>query len=374
MAKIKVLHIIKSLGRGGAEMLLQEILPEHNTNDFEFHFIYFLPWKNQMVAGIEQNGGKVTLMSARNNIAIMMKSGEVIRYIKQNDIQIVHCHLPWAGFLGRLIHFQTKIPMLYTEHNIQERYHWITKTLNRITFNAQTAAIAVSDDVSSSIQKAIHPKVPVHTILNGVNTSTFIHQTDARKQIREQLGLEEKHILISVIAVFRFQKRLKEWIEVFAQIHSENPNIRGCIIGDGILKNEILEQLKFHKMEGIIFMPGLQTQVKPWLSATDIFMMTSSFEGLPIALLEAMSMGCAIVSTDAGGIKQVIRNEIDGFTVSVEDWKSLSMVTLPLVNDAQLRKKMGEKARERAMESFSLGKMVQETEQLYQQVIRNNAN
>ena len=103
-------------------------------------------------------------------------------------------------------------------------------------------------------------------------------------------------------------------------------------------------------------------------------MMTSSFEGLPIALLEAMSMGCAIVSTDAGGIKQVIRNGVDGFTVSVEDWKSLSNVTRSLVNDPQLRKKMGEKARERAQESFSLGKMVQETEQLYQKVIGKHGN
>jgi glycosyltransferase involved in cell wall biosynthesis len=374
MSKIKVLHIIKSLGRGGAEMLLQEILPEHDQNTFEFHFIYFLPWKNQMVSGIEQNGGKVVCMSAKNNIEIMLKAGDVIQYIKQHDIRLIHCHLPWAGFLGRYIHFRTKLPVLYTEHNIQERYHWITKWLNKASFNRQTAVIAVSDDVESSIRKTIQPRIPIHTILNGVNTSTFIHQADGRAEIRKQLGLEENHILIGVIAVFRFQKRLTEWIEVFSEIHAQNPNVRGCIIGDGILKNEIVEKLKEKRMEDFIFMPGLQTNVKPWLSAMDIFMMSSSFEGLPIALLEAMSMGCAIVSTDAGGIKQVIRNGVDGYTVSVEDWRKLSELCLMLANDNTLRRKMGERARERTLEAFSLGTMAKETEQLYKQVIIANGN
>ncbi len=367
--KIKVLHIIKSLGRGGAEMLLQEVLQAHDQSVFEFHFIYFLPWKNQMVAGIEANGGKVTCLSANDNIRIMLKAGEVIKYIKDNDINIVHCHLPWAGFLGRIVHLKTKIPLLYTEHNIQERYHWITKFLNKLTFGWQTSAIAVSDDVAKSIQKVIHPAIPVHTILNGVNTSSFQRDETAGSVIREKLGLSEEHILIGVIAVFRFQKRLIEWIDVLAQIHATNPQVRGCIIGDGILKKEIQTHLESRGMQGIIFMPGLETNVKPWLSAVDIFMMTSSFEGLPIAMLEAMSMECAIVSTSAGGIKQVIRNGVDGFTVPVEEWKLLSDKMSPLLEDKALIKHFGKQARQRAIDAFSLGVMVKETEALYHQSI-----
>jgi len=367
--KIKVLHIIKSLGRGGAEMLLQEVLQAHDQSVFEFHFIYFLPWKNQMVAGIEANGGKVTCFSAKDNIRIMLKAGEVIKYIKENNISIVHCHLPWAGFLGRIVHLKTKIPLLYTEHNIQERYHWLTKFLNKLSFGWQSGAIAVSDDVAKSINKVIHPSIPVYTILNGVNTDSFQRDKTAGLLIREKLGLKEQDILIGVIAVFRFQKRLIEWIDVFAQIHATNPHVRGCIIGDGILKKEIQAHLEAKGMQGIIFMPGLETNVKPWLSALDIFMMTSSFEGLPIAMLEAMSMQCAIVSTSAGGIRQVIRNGIDGFTVPVEEWKSLVDKMSPLVEDEELIKHYGKQARQRAIEAFSLEKMVKETEALYHQSI-----
>ena len=73
MQKIKILHIIKSLGRGGAEMLLPETLKIHDKTKFEFHTIYFLPWKNQMVEAIENAGGKVTCFSASNNIKWMQQ-------------------------------------------------------------------------------------------------------------------------------------------------------------------------------------------------------------------------------------------------------------------------------------------------------------
>src|SRR5690606_26377550 len=144
MQKIKVLHIIKSLGRGGAEMLLPETLKLHDTKLFDFHYIYFLPWKNQMVRNIEMTGGKVFCLSSSNNLKMILQYPEVNEYCIRNKIDVIHCHLPWSGFLGRIIHWKTKIPVIYTEHNIQERYHKATKFLNRISFNTQSLALGVS--------------------------------------------------------------------------------------------------------------------------------------------------------------------------------------------------------------------------------------
>ena len=93
--------------------------------------------------------------------------------------------------------------------------------------------------------------------------------------------------------------------------------------------------------------------------------MCSSFEGLPIALLEAMSMGCAIVSTDAGGIKEVLRPEKDGFVVSVDDWKSLSKSIVALAEDDQKLKEYQSLARQRVVDSFSIEVMVHSLEKLY---------
>jgi cysteine sulfinate desulfinase/cysteine desulfurase-like protein len=158
MPKIKILHIIKSLGRGGAEMLLQETLKVHDKEKFEFHFIYFLPWKNQMVAGIEHEGGIVSLFSANNNLTIMLKVPEIIRYIKKNKIDIIHAHLPWAGFASRIIYKISEIPVVYSEHNIQNRYHFITKSFNKITFNWQTKVIAVSGMLQHQFKKTSNQK------------------------------------------------------------------------------------------------------------------------------------------------------------------------------------------------------------------------
>lgn len=367
MSRIRILHIVKSLGRGGAEMLLQETLKEHDHSSFDFHYIYFLPWKNQMVEGLKQAGGKVTNLSAKNNLMIAFQIRKIMKYIKTNKIDLVHCHLPWAGFAGRFIHKLTGIPVIYSEHNIQDRYHFITGTINRLTFNWQRKVIAVSGDVAASIQKTIKPKIPVVTVLNGVNTNHFKRDEVLRATKRKELGVADHEILIGNIAVFRFQKRLKEWIDLFKTISNEYTNVKACIVGDGLLKEEIMQHLKDAGMEDRIIFPGLQTDVLPWMSAFDIFMMTSSFEGLPIALLEAMSMECAIVTTDAGGIKELIRNETDGFMKPVNDWQQLKEPLGKLISNPALIKEFGKKARMRVETSFSIQSMVKQIENIYQE-------
>jgi glycosyltransferase involved in cell wall biosynthesis len=362
---MKILHIVKSLGRGGAEMLLQETLKLHDKGRYEFHYIYFLPWKNQMVAGLTEAGGTVANIPAKNNIFIILQTRKIIRYIREHKIELVHCHLPWAGIAGRVIHKLTGIPVFYTEHNKQERYHFITGFINKVTFNWQTRVIAVSNDVAESIQKHIHPKIPVQIILNGVNTGHFIRNPAAGQDLRKKYSIDPGCIVIGTIAVFRFQKRLKEWIDVFKIMEKKFPGIRGCVVGDGILNSEIRAYLKQQEMEDKILFPGLQTDVLPWLSAMDIFMMTSEFEGLPVALLEAMSMECCVVCTDAGGIREVIRNRQDGFLVPVENWKELETpLSFLLSNPAEIRK-YGKMARARTEEAFSLKAMVQQTEAAY---------
>jgi glycosyltransferase involved in cell wall biosynthesis len=363
--KIKVLHIIKSLGRGGAETLLPETLKLHAKDTFEFHYLYFLPWKNQMVEAIEQAGGKVTCLTATNNLQMIRKVSAVIQYIRQHNINIVHAHLPWAGVVARLVHRRIKVPVIYTEHNKQERYHMATRLLNTLTFNWQTSAVAVSADVAVSIKKNINPSVPVIEILNGVNTDFFQRDISAGKQLRGQMGIPHNAVVVGTLAVFRFQKRLTEWLDVFKEASEKHPNLYGLMVGDGPLKDELVQRRKTLGLEDRVIMPGLQTEVKPWYSVMDVFMMTSVFEGLPIALLEAMSMECAIVTTDAGGVKQVIRHGVDGILVNVDQWSGLPMKLDELINDERKRIAFGVAARSRVVEAFSLKRMVGELEEVY---------
>ncbi len=365
-SKIKVLHIIKSLGRGGAEMLLPETLKRHDHSKYEFHYIYFLPWKNQMVEAIEKAGGKVTCLSAKNNILLLLQYSKIIKYCKENQIQLIHAHLPWAGFVSRIVHKATGIPVLYTEHNMQERYHFITRYINKWTFNSQTLGIGVSEDVTKSINQNIKPSIPTKTILNGVNTDSFQRNNiQERTDIRQQFNIPQDAIVVGTVAVFRFQKRLDKWIEILKDAIDKNPNIYGIIIGAGILEEEIKAKHKELNVGDRIVFAGLQTNVKPFYEAMDIFMMSSSFEGLPIALLEAMSMSCAVVSTDAGGIKEVIRPNEDGLILEVEEWKNLSNAIIELGSDQTKLKHYQEQARKRVINSFSIDVMIKELEMYY---------
>ncbi|MBZ9729067.1 glycosyltransferase [Salegentibacter sp. JZCK2] len=365
MQKIKVLHIIKSLGRGGAEMLLPETLKLHDKEKFEFHYIYFLPWKDQMVEAIKDAEGKVTCFEAKDNIRLLIQFKRIIRYCKEHKIDLIHCHLPWAGFVGRLVHRKTGIPVIYTEHNMQERYHIATKSINKISFNSQSLALGVSQDVSESIKRNIQPKIPVQTLLNGVNTESFQRSGDSK--IRSQLGIPEDAIVIGNVAVFRFQKRLVEWLQVIKKIREKNSNVYGIIVGAGPLEEEIKKEWKDLELEKFVFFPGLKTDVKPYFEVMDIFMMASSFEGLPIALLEAMSMECAVVSTDAGGIKEVIRDGKDGLTCPVDEWEQLANKVQILLDEPESLKKYKLAARKRVIELFSLQRMVKELEELYEE-------
>ncbi|MTI37874.1 glycosyltransferase, partial [Fulvivirga lutimaris] len=158
------------------------------------------------------------------------------------------------------------------------RYHKITYSLNKLTFNWQTKAIAVSDDVGYSIKENIQPKVNVGTILNGVNTEYFqrITKSEAYKALeKEGFDFPTNRLVVGTVAVFRFQKRLEEWMEVFYDAKQQNPNLLGIIVGDGPFKERLVEKRKALGLEKDIIMPGLQTNTKAWFSIMDIFMMTS---------------------------------------------------------------------------------------------------
>jgi glycosyltransferase involved in cell wall biosynthesis len=364
---MNILHIIKSLGRGGAEMLLPETIRVHNKNEFKFHVIYFLPWKNQMVQELEESGATVRCFSATNNIKILLQARKIARYVKEHQIDVIHCHLPWAGFLGRIVHKLTGVPVLYTEHNKQERYHKLTKWINRLTFNWQTAAIAVSGEVAESIQKNIAPKIKVHTILNGVNTDRFKKSEEGRKNIRQQYGWDADTIVIGTLAVFRFQKRLDLWLELFKQIKDQHPDkkIKGVIVGAGPLQDLIEQKRTELGFEEDVLMPGLQTNTIDWFSSMDIYMMCSVFEGLPIALLEAMSCELPVLTTNAGGIGEVIRQGVDGLLTEVNAPDELVRHASAIIKNPDFRNQLASASRQRVVDAFGMEGMVERLEHMY---------
>lgn len=366
MEKTKVLHIIKSLGRGGAETLLLETLKCHDKNKFEFYYIYFFQWKNELVNELELHGGKVYCLNATNNFDIFLKIIQLKKIVKNININIVHCHLPLTAILARLTFiFSKNLRIIYTEHNLQERYNVIIKILNKATYKLQHNVIAVSKSVEKSIIKNIGAKVNVTTILNGVDTNCYKRILEESNEMKLKLNINKEKIIIGNVCVFRKQKRLKLWVDIFEKINKINNDTIGILVGSGILYDEIKQYIESKNLQEKILLLGLQKNTKIYYSILDIFLLTSEFEGLPLALLEAMSMNCVPVVTNAGGVKEVIKHQINGLVVDINETENLISEINFLLNNKNIYKQLYKASRESIIKDFSIFSTTQKIENLY---------
>ncbi|MGZ5190013.1 MAG: glycosyltransferase, partial [Flavisolibacter sp.] len=148
-------------------------------------------------------------------------------------------------------------------------------------------------------------------------------------------------------------------------IHAKQPQTNFIIVGDGVLNKEIHHKAQTLKMQDYIHFVGLQSETRPYLQAMDIFMMSSEFEGLPIALLEAMSMGCMPACTAAGGIPELVKDNSNGILVPLDDPMQMVDRITQLISEPGKIETMGNAARETVIKSFSMQKMVKELETIY---------
>ncbi|MFN4000471.1 glycosyltransferase [Algoriphagus sp.] len=404
--RIKVLHLIKSLGRGGAEKLIPETALIHDQRKFEFHCLYFYFQKNNIIDELEAAGITVHLIPS-SNLGLFLQVQKVRKFIKENGFDIIHAHLPWAGILARFVGGKFPIPIVYTEHNTWERYNKVSYWGNRITFKQQDVAVAVSNEVALSMQlnSFFDPyqrggRLKIKVVQNGVNTEEFRKETEDRRQMLRlrsaqatedgrgmsdastsclpdrqalsmtvALNIPEGVAVIGKVAVFRSQKRLWLWVEVALRILEKQPEVHFLLVGDGDWRGRIEKQINESGKAQNFHLVGVQKHVIPYLSRMDIYLSSSEFEGLPIAMLEAMSCEVPVVATRAGGIGEVIQHGVQGFLTEVENWEALESYCIQLLEDRELHKKMALAARERVIEKFSMKRMVGELEVIYREVL-----
>lgn len=399
--RIKVLHLIKSLGRGGAEKLIPETALVHDQSRFEFHCLYFYHQEQNILDELEAAGIQTHLIPS-GNLELFFQIKKVKQFVLQHGFDIIHAHLPWAGILSRFVGKELSIPIVYTEHNTWERYNKISYLGNRMTFKHQDVAIAVSNEVALSMRlnSIWDPyrrggRLKVQVVQNGVNTEVFkrerlesgkleIERLEIERleevqftvkgvlgipTLRDQLGIPEGALVIGKVAVFRSQKRLWLWVELALRTLEKCPETHFLLVGDGEWRERILTQIKKSGKSAHFHWVGVQKNVVPYLSLMDIYLSTSEFEGLPIAMLEAMSCEVPVVATRAGGIGEVIQHGKQGYLTEIEEWEELEKYCLELLLNPKLRQEMAQAARERVIEKFSMKRMVSELEGIYLEVL-----
>ncbi|NVK48512.1 MAG: glycosyltransferase [Cyclobacteriaceae bacterium] len=383
-SKIKIIHLIKSLGRGGAEKLIPETALVHDQSRFEFHCLYFYHQEENIVDELERAGIQVHLIPS-GNLGLFFQVQRVREFVKQHDFDIIHAHLPWAGILARFVGRKLAIPIVYTEHNTWDRYNKVSYWGNRLTFKQQDVAIAVSNEVALSMQlnSIWDPykrggRLKVRVVQNGVNTEIFRKMGDEGKgksesSVKSNLGIPDDTHVIGKVAVFRSQKRLWLWVEIAIRILKKEPHVHFLLVGDGEWRIRIEKQIVDSGFEKNFHFVGVQKEVLPYLNSMDIYLSSSEFEGLPIAMLEAMACEVPVVATRAGGIGEVIQDGIQGFLTGIDEWEELEGYCLRLLRDAELQQKMAKAAREQVVNHFSMKRMVAELEAIYDQVLQKKS-
>jgi hypothetical protein len=208
-----VLHLIKSLGLGGAENLLLATARARcghaGPDGVRYSFAYFLPWKDALAGPIREAGGEVTCFPSPGSAAVLARWPSVAAHLKRHRIDLVHCHLPLAGVAGRLAGALAQVPVVYTEHNLLERYHPLTRRVSLATWRFQRAVVAVSDEVAGSIARHVPARtaarVPVRTVLNGVPVDRLRRDPEAGAAVRRELGIPPEAPVVGQVAVFRRQ-------------------------------------------------------------------------------------------------------------------------------------------------------------------------
>lgn len=359
---MRILHIIKSLDRGGAEVLLSELARLAPSRGLKFEVAFYLPQHRRMVEELRQGGVEVHCLETPTTARMLAQVGATTRLIRSRRPDIVHAHLPVAGAVARLAAASAGVPLVYTEHNVFSGYHPLTRMLSLATWTLQSHVVAVSQ----SVAKTLPATVPVTVVPNGIPVRRFSEAAGERGRVRKELGLADDEFVVGTVAVFRTAKRLERFVRCIEDLRARGHRVVGLIVGYGPLEAELRATVAGSTAAGSIRMLGASTEVASLLSAFDLWLMTSEHEGLPLALLEAMAAGLPVVATPVGGIPEVVNGE-NGVLAEPEN---LADAVASLVEDDTRRHSLSQAARATVVAGFGIEKTLTQLIDVYRQVAR----
>ncbi|MGH9251902.1 MAG: glycosyltransferase, partial [Acidimicrobiales bacterium] len=286
------------------------------------------------------------------------------RLVRDRGIDVVHTHMPLAAASARVALPGRRPVFVHTEHNMWARYRRPTRWANRVTYGRNAAVIAVSDRVAGSIRS----RVPVEVVVHGIDASAAHHGATARRSARRALGLDEHQPVVGTVGNFTAKKDQATLLRAVARLRHEVPDLMLVLVGSGPLEGDLRSLADGLGISAATFFAGSRSDVGALLPAFDVFALSSRFEGLPIALLEAMASRLPCVATSVGGIPEVVTDGDDGLLADPGDPDALSTAIGKLLADDGLRAAIGDRAQWRARD-FRVDRAVRRIEAVYTKAI-----
>ncbi len=381
--KIRVLHVITRLERGGAPAVLLEVLRRCDTSQFEHHIATGLSQapEDDMIPFAKDTGFRVVVIPSLirdvHPFLDIYALSKLYFLILRGRYDIVHCHTSKGGFIGRLAAWLAKVRVIiYSPHgDIFEGYFGKIKTrffiwLERFSVRFTDKIITLTKSgIEPYIKAGIGQKSQFDYIYNGVDVERLRKRKVDRIQKRQEIGVENDCFLVVTAGRLVPVKGHTYLITALAQVITEIPNIRLVFLGDGELRGELLGQAETLGLEKHVLFLGMRSDVPEIISCSDLFVLPSVNEGFGVVLLEAMVMKCPIVATNVGGVPEVVLDGETGILVPLKDPAQLARGIIRLLKDRPLAFQMAECGYQRLKACFDIRETVSKTENLYRELL-----
>jgi glycosyltransferase involved in cell wall biosynthesis len=379
--KVRIFYLIGTLDVGGAEGQLVRLLEGLDRNRFHVTVCCLSssagPYADEVRRlGIEVHEiGFRGLRTAPYPHKVFGEFLRLVRLIRRERPDIVHAYLFWAYVLGTFAARFARVPKVISSRRSlgnfkagKPLYLLLERASNAMTSVIIANSIAVRDDAIR--QERLDPN-KIIVIYNGVDTAKFA--TTAPTELAEELHLEGKTPIITVLANFIRYKGHGFFFDAWKRVVAMHPSAVAVLIGEGPDRKEWQQWVESQGLDSSVRFAGSRRDVPAILALTDIVAHPSLEEGFSNAILESMAAGRPVVATAVGGNPEAIENGKTGLLVPVGDVDALVSAISALASEPQRAREMGESGRTRAALRFSVERMIRAYENVYESVAAGQA-
>jgi glycosyltransferase involved in cell wall biosynthesis len=372
---VRVLHVVSTLLHGGTEMAMLRLIRSMDPSAFRFR-VAWLWGEPALGEEVREATGcppiPVGLKAKVDPLALLRLCGVV----RREAIDLVHTHMDLADYYGAAAaRSRPGTGLVSVKQNADEfrtRRTWKRPPfllLEHAAYAAADAVIAVSEGLVDFLERAEGlPRHKTVVIGNGVDAD-LLRQAPSRERARLNLGLPAAAPILGSVGRLAEQKGQIDLLRALPAIDRALPGTHLVLAGEGPLRARLEDEARSLGVADRLHLLGQRRDIPAVLAALDLFVLPSLWEGLPMALLEAMAMSLPVVATRAVGVEETVEDGATGFLVPMRDPAALAAAASAILGDPLLARRMGAAGRERAAARHAQPLVAAQVEALYRSVL-----
>lgn len=361
--KTRVLHVVDSLDLGGAQVVIEQLVRHADRSRFSPEIVA-LHGRGAMRERLTRLDVPVRALSPHKLVPLHLP--RLLWLLATQRYDVVHCHLLWANLFAKPLAALCgrRIRINHDHCNDKLSLSALLRVLDRKMNALSTHIIAVSESTRAHLLKHDHfAPERVTTIHNGIDTDANRPRPKQRAAARAKFGLGENRFVIGGLGRLTFQKNFALFLDVAAAITARHPQAEFVIAGTGPDDSALRTQAK--NLGIAVKFTGYVADPSELWPALDCFLLTSRYEGLPMAILEAMASGVPIVASDLDGMREILRDGVNARLVSPDETGAFAAAVSSLIEQPPLASQLTQNALTTVRANFSAETMTRKVEEIY---------